>query len=121
MTAIFMVSSFPRFVPATPGLTDKGEHAVAYGLLTVLLARALTGARLRAVTPRTLATAFAVTVLYGASDEWHQSFVVGRSAEMGDVVADAIGAVSAAGAIWAWSIITRFSALLGPHDPRASS
>lgn len=35
----------------------------------------------------------AATTVYGVSDEWHQSFVGGRSAEVADVVADFAGSV----------------------------
>ncbi len=38
--------------------------------------------------------------LYGLSDEWHQSFVPGRDASLGDWLADTIGAVLAATAIF---------------------
>jgi VanZ family protein len=31
--------------------------------------------------------------LYGASDEWHQSFVPGRMVEVADWLADSIGGV----------------------------
>jgi hypothetical protein len=33
-------------------------------------------------------------VLYAVSDEWHQSFVPGREATLGDVLADVFGVVS---------------------------
>ena len=34
-----------------------------------------------------------IGILYGASDEWHQSFVPARSAEWHDVLVDAIGVI----------------------------
>ncbi len=37
--------------------------------------------------------AFGISVLYAATDEWHQSFVKARGAQIGDVVIDAIGAL----------------------------
>jgi VanZ family protein len=36
--------------------------------------------------------AFAITALYGASDEFHQSFVPGRDATLGDLLNDSIAA-----------------------------
>lgn len=36
---------------------------------------------------------FLFTVLYAISDEWHQSFVPGRSAEVSDVLIDSSGAL----------------------------
>jgi VanZ family protein len=45
-----------------------------------------------------------VVSAYGASDEWHQSFVPGRSTDVRDWIADTIGAALAIGlyAGWAW-------------------
>jgi len=51
------------------------------------------------------AGAVAITTAYGCSDEWHQSFVPGRDADLRDVWADAVGAVAGAAACWAWGII----------------
>ncbi|MBZ0189970.1 MAG: VanZ family protein [Candidatus Obscuribacterales bacterium] len=39
--------------------------------------------------------AFCFSVLYAASDEWHQSFVAGRSAAVTDVLFDATGVAAA--------------------------
>jgi VanZ family protein len=36
--------------------------------------------------------AWAGAVLYGVTDEWHQSFVPGRSPDIRDIVTDALGA-----------------------------
>jgi VanZ family protein len=46
-------------------------------------------------------------VLYGVSDEWHQSFVSGRTSDLLDVAADASGASLAAVVLWACGIIAR--------------
>jgi VanZ family protein len=42
-----------------------------------------------------VALAVAVAVLYGVTDEWHQSFVPGRTPDVRDIVADTTGAVLA--------------------------
>jgi len=47
-----------------------------------------------------VAIAAVFAVLYGVSDEFHQSFVVGRSATIADVIADAIGATFSATCLW---------------------
>lgn len=39
--------------------------------------------------------ALLLTILYALSDEWHQSFVKGRSASISDVLIDTTGAVIA--------------------------
>lgn len=57
---------------------------------------------------RRMLTLFAILigVLYGASDEFHQSFVPARSAELHDVFVDAIGVVAGVLlAIWVMRIV----------------
>jgi VanZ family protein len=89
--AIFLLSSrTPQRLPASPfAHADKLVHAVEYAVLGGLLARAL-GGRGLGWTGCLLAVALAAT--YGASDEWHQSFVPGRDSSIADLVADTIGA-----------------------------
>ncbi len=41
-------------------------------------------------------------VAYGATDEWHQSYVPGRSPDWGDLLHDGIGAAVAVAAIGLW-------------------
>jgi VanZ family protein len=109
MAAIFVASSLAR-LPASPGgLSDKQAHALTYAALAALTLRALAGGRWHGVRAGRAVLAVLVAVLYGASDEWHQSFVPGRHAEVGDLQADALGASAAASAVWAWGIIRRFS------------
>ena len=76
---------------------DKLVHAVAYFGLCVVVRLAVGTVTTRAL----LATAIAVglTLLYGATDEWHQSFTPGRQPDLLDWVADAVGACVAA-ACW---------------------
>ena len=105
MAAVFVLSSQAN-LPAPPGgISDVFAHAVVYAGLGVLMLRGLSNARWPGVTPRSVVVAIALTVLYGVSDEYHQSFVDGRFAEMRDVMADAIGACCGAAAAWAWSIV----------------
>ena len=105
MAALFYVQSLSS-VPSPPGnLTDKHEHFFFYGILAALALRALAKGEWRAITLRTVVSAIAISSLYGVSDEFHQRFVPGRSYEILDMAADAIGSASAAGLLWAWSII----------------
>lgn len=106
MAAIFIVSSMPD-PPAPGGVPDVSLHEAAYFGLTLLLIRALAGGRWDGVTLASLAAAWTIAVAYGASDEWHQAFVPMRHAELRDLAADAIGALAAAVAVGAWSIIRR--------------
>ena len=105
MAAIFYVSSL-HHAPLPPGVGDKPAHATAYMGLAFVIGRALA----RGLPPRLTwwqaLVGFAIAVLYGASDEYHQSFVVGRDSDILDLRADAIGAAIAMAACWAWSIIS---------------
>ena len=75
--------------------------------LAALLLRGLAGARWRGVKVRAAALAVLLATLYGVTDEAHQWFVPGRTAEVTDLVADALGAAVAAGVICGWSIVRR--------------
>jgi VanZ family protein len=104
---IFFLSSIPR-LPSPPGpFSDKHFHFASYALLAALLVRALASARLRNVTGRIAAGAILLAALYGVTDEIHQMFVPGRSADAYDLLADTLGAVAAAGLLLALAIIRR--------------
>lgn len=83
--AIYLVSGRSTVpVPDVSG-ADKVLHFGAYALLGLLLAFAV---HRSALSPW---VAVVLGVLYGASDEIHQSFVPGRSPDIRDWVADALG------------------------------
>jgi VanZ family protein len=101
---IFAASSLSR-APEPPGqITDKHVHALVYAGLSLLTLRALAGGRWQGVTALRCAAAALLAVVYGASDEWHQAVVPGRTADLLDMAADAAGAMGAAGMAWtaAW-------------------
>ena len=62
-------------------LLRKLGHVTGYFVLTILLLRALRRARVAAAMP----IAIVVALAYAVSDEWHQSFVPGRTATPVDV------------------------------------
>ena len=89
-STIFWLSSqpvLPDFLPGFDGF-DKLCHIAAYATLAATL---LYGARFP-VGRRAWGWAL-VAVLYGVSDEFHQSFVPGRTPDLLDLLADAVGAV----------------------------
>ena len=53
--------------------------------------------------------AVVVAVVYGISDEWHQHFVPGRTSDVLDLLADAVGASLSVVLLWACGIIRRIS------------
>jgi VanZ family protein len=104
MTAIFLLSHQPS-LPTPPGVGDKEMHAATYGGLAALLVRAFAGATWTGVTGARAAAAAAGAIVYGISDELHQSFVPGRTADLQDLLADAFGAACIAAVAYAWGII----------------
>lgn len=105
MALIFYVSSLHE-APLPQGVSDKSAHWLGYTGFSVTIVRALAGGLPRRITARTAIVAVAIAVAYGASDEFHQMFVAGRSAELADLAADALGAVAGAAACWAWGILS---------------
>lgn len=100
--AIFALSGMSK--PPGPPLLynlDKLAHFSEYLGLGLLTARAL-GAYAR-TGARALSLAVLLCALYAVSDEVHQLFVPGRSADLLDLLADVLGAGSGA-ALWLrWS------------------
>ena len=103
MATIFVLSHQPGdelSLPALPGI-DKIAHLVVYGLLAASLIRACSQ-RLRRDRPVvTVMAAVLICLLYGLTDEFHQSFVPGRFVSALDVLADTVGAILV-GTAWFW-------------------
>ena len=98
MVLIFVISSLeqpPLPMPEFEWFTiDKLYHFIEYAILGALVARALVKAKPVIVPSRLIWYVAAVfSILYGASDEWHQTFVPGRFATFADWVADVLGAI----------------------------
>lgn len=107
MAAIFYVSSRPQ-VPIPLG-ADKPWHAIAYFGFAVVAVRAVAGGLPRRVDGRIAGLAIAIAVAYAVTDEVHQLFVPGRSADVADWIADTAGALMGTAACWAWGIIAQTS------------
>lgn len=94
---IYMVSAWSQ--PPLPSIEipsiDKLFHFIEYLILGYLLRRALTNQANKFW--KRYAAIFAVifTLLYGVSDEIHQSFVPEREAELFDLFSDGLGGVVA--------------------------
>jgi VanZ family protein len=92
---IFWQSCFatPDVLPSWP-LQDKMLHAGVYGVLAALWVRAFNSLKTWSGRKRLLLlTGVALSTLYGLSDEWHQSFVPARTADVFDLLADFVGSV----------------------------
>lgn len=74
---------------------DKVMHMLFYGVLAFFFAFAL-GTWQRGLSRKQVAGVTVLACLYGILDEFHQTFVPGRSPSFGDITADTIGALLAA-------------------------
>lgn len=75
-------------------MADKWAHMVVFGALAYLLFRALRGTLTLPILAA-MVTALLITSVYGALDEWHQSFVPERDVDLLDWIADTAGAAVA--------------------------
>lgn len=106
MAMIFGLSSMHRLPRLPIDTMNYGAHIVTYTGLGLLSARALAKGLVR-VPWRAALGAVVIAALYGVSDEFHQTLVPGRTFDIGDMIADAIGGALGAGAAISWSIIRR--------------
>lgn len=73
----------------------KLGHVTEYAILAALLWRALRGTFVTSSLAIVAAGAFFITAAFAASDEFHQSFVLSRTASAHDVLIDCIGVTCA--------------------------
>lgn len=93
MGLIFYESSGPIESPALEAIPDTVLHAAGYTVLYLLAFWAVHEGLAVAARRGGYWLPAMITVLYGASDEFHQSYVPGRVASLQDLAADAAGAV----------------------------
>jgi hypothetical protein len=102
--AIFIVSN--RTVPKSSEffwqdfVVKKLAHIFEYAVLSTLFYRALLNEGLGKKNAGIWA--IILTALYGASDEYHQSFIPGRQSTIRDIVIDSFGAGLAVSLIWTY-------------------
>ena len=89
---IFYISSLPNLrAPVQVQFSDKLMHILEYTPFGFLLARAFYGTKGRGFFKHVLGWVLVVSFVYGLSDEYHQSFVIGRDSSAADALADALG------------------------------
>ena len=90
VVVILIGTSWPAIRVGADGLgLDKLAHFTAYSVLSALVLRAT---RTPFAWPTFARVAIAVS-LFGMVDEWHQSFIPGRSMSFADWIADSFGAL----------------------------
>lgn len=92
-------------------MSDKSGHSIGYALLAGLLLRAFAGGRVGGITWARGLLAIVLATLYGVTDEFHQLFVPGRSADRYDVLADFLGASLGVALGWLASAVRRWGIL----------
>jgi VanZ family protein len=95
MAFIYYLSSRSQFPVQAPDwffFADKVVHTVLYAGLGFFVLRALIQGDPSRVTLGALILAAIITSLYGVSDEFHQSFVPGRTPDVYDWMTDTLGA-----------------------------
>ena len=107
MAIVFYGSSISELPPIPGGFSDKTAHACEYAGLGFLIARALAAERWPTFGLWTALAAVALSAAYGLSDETHQLFVPNRESDVGDLLADVVGAAAAVGVTMVWGIISR--------------
>jgi VanZ family protein len=93
---IFAVSSLTRHGPPLDTLhvlLRKAAHVTEYAVLTLLVVHALVVSGVQ----RPRSAALLIVLAYAASDEYHQTFVSGRSGTPRDVAIDLLGILLALG------------------------
>jgi len=100
MGAILTATSIPGHFLPPPSfrLEDKLAHFFMYGVLGCLLARAMDDPH-QTTRPRAWMGAILLCITIGATDEWHQKYIQGRSADGADWIAAATGGLIGA-SIW---------------------
>ena len=108
MAVIFFLSAQAHL--PTPGqhwmdfVVEKSAHTLEYAILAALLLRALSnraGGHWRA-----FRVAVFLAWFYALTDEFHQRYVPGRTADWSDILVDWLGAVAGAG-LWLHARTTR--------------
>jgi VanZ family protein len=107
MAALFVLSSIPNPPDLKRAGSDKVVHMVLYAGLAGVTIRAFARGRWSDIRFSHAVGALLIAFGYGAFDEFHQSFVAGRTSSLGDLGADTFGAAAAAVALWVWGILTR--------------
>jgi tRNA threonylcarbamoyladenosine biosynthesis protein TsaE len=110
---IFWWSSIPHLAIAT-GVADfwtrKPAHVAEYAVLFLLLYRAINRGSSLAWRTNDLFLVALLAVLYAASDEIHQHFVIGRSGKVLDVGIDTLGVLLGLGLLRWWIVWQRVTA-----------
>jgi VanZ family protein len=101
MGLIFFLSSLPsQEIKIDEEIPDYILHIIEYLLLCIFLLLGYTKGVKENFTKRAYLITVIISIIYALSDEFHQSFVPTRDANIRDIVADIIGSFLAIGIIY---------------------
>ena len=92
MALIFLLSSLSD-APLPEGMSDHAGHGIGYAMLAAFVLWGLTDGQLARANAARSGIAVLWAAAYGLTDEFHQSFVPGRTAAWDDIGADVRGAL----------------------------
>ena len=103
MGGIFLLSHQPGnvFAPYAFVWADKLAHVLVYSLLCVALIYSFSSHVRSQKKKMVVIVSLVVCLVYGISDEFHQSFIPGRFPSISDITADVAGAVLVS-LLWLW-------------------
>lgn len=104
---IFTASSIPEVqLPSiVRHVNDKILHAGTFYVFGILIYRAIYPSHTtREFQWKFIVLAIVAVIIYGISDEFHQSFVPGRTPDVDDAAADSLGGLLAAATIFVLSL-----------------
>jgi len=102
---IFCLSHQSRLPTFGDGVPDSMAHMGEYFIFSLTLGWGSTSGFKRKMSIQESGLILLIAVLYGFSDEYHQSFIFGRNATIEDVVADGLGALI--GVFGSWFLLSR--------------
>jgi len=93
VSGIFWFSHQPRWPDFALGFPDWQLHGIAYVVVGLTFWYGMGGGWKLPLESSALLETLVLASAYGALDEFHQSFVAGRSATVADWMADSLGAL----------------------------
>jgi hypothetical protein len=122
MLSIFYVSSAsrPTLLQYAP---DYTWHFVGYFVMGLLAIRAFARGLALPASGRAVLYGVMLSLAYALSDEWHQSFVPGRTASLHDLTVDSLGIAGALGLLslyWRKSAAWQVGARVASEEPPAA-
>jgi len=101
---IFTLSNFPTQKTSEIFWQDfilkKTAHFIEYAFLFVLVYRALRNTREGTMTAQIIFVTLILVILYAMTDEYHQTFILGREGTVRDILIDTLGALFAGYSLW---------------------